>query len=95
MPFVMPMRMTDNGKCNVENPQPCCNGAAINVNYPDLPIPMDCGRKDMCRVFLLTSLRLTRSSQRAAAHRLQPGTPIPTWLGIKARVVYLPAKSEK
>lgn len=48
VPFAMPMRMTDNAKCNVENPQPYCNGSAINANFPDLLVPMDYGLKDMC-----------------------------------------------
>lgn len=48
VPFAMPMRLTDNAKCNVENPQPYCNGSAINANFPDLLVPMDYGLKDMC-----------------------------------------------
>jgi hypothetical protein len=48
VPFAMPMRMTDNAKCNVDNPQPYCNGSAINANFPDLLVPMDYGLKDMC-----------------------------------------------
>ncbi len=48
VPFAMPMRLTDNAKCNVENPQPYCNGSAINTNFPDLLVPMDYGLKDMC-----------------------------------------------
>ncbi len=48
VPFAMPMRMTDNAKCNVEKPQPYCNGSAINDNFPDVLVPMDYGLKDMC-----------------------------------------------
>jgi hypothetical protein len=48
VPFAMPMRLTDNAKCNVENPQPYCNGSAINANFTDVLIPMDYGLKDMC-----------------------------------------------
>jgi hypothetical protein len=48
VPFAMPMRMTDNAKCNVANPKPYCNGSAISANFPDLPNPLDFGMKDMC-----------------------------------------------
>jgi hypothetical protein len=48
VPFAMPMRLTDNAKCNVDNPQPYCNGTAINADFPDLLVPMDYGLKDMC-----------------------------------------------
>ncbi len=48
VPFAMPMRLTDNAKCNVTNPQPYCNGDAINELFPDLIVPMDYGLKDMC-----------------------------------------------
>jgi hypothetical protein len=48
VPFAMPMRLTDNAKCNVENPQPYCNGSAINTNFPEMLVPMDYGLKDMC-----------------------------------------------
>ena len=30
IPFAMPMRLSDNGKCNVTNPAPYCNGSAIS-----------------------------------------------------------------
>lgn len=46
VPFAMPMRLTDNAKCNVDNPQPYCNGSAIANT--ELPSPMDYGLKDMC-----------------------------------------------
>jgi hypothetical protein len=49
VPFAMPMRLTDNAKCNVTNPKPYCNGSAISENFPDLPIPTDYGLKDLCK----------------------------------------------
>jgi len=48
VPMAMPMRVTDNAKCNVENPQPYCNGSAISANFPDLPNPVEYGLKDLC-----------------------------------------------
>lgn len=48
VPFAMPMRLTDNAKCNVENPMPYCNGSALTGLFPDLPVPMNYGLKDMC-----------------------------------------------
>lgn len=48
VPFAMPMRLTDNAKCNVTNPQPYCNGSAISANFPEIKVPMDYGLKDMC-----------------------------------------------
>jgi hypothetical protein len=48
VPFAMPMRMTDNAKCNVSNPQPYCNGSAIYDETSDLPNPLDYGLRDMC-----------------------------------------------
>jgi hypothetical protein len=48
VPFAMPMRLTDNAKCNTTNPTPYCNGSAIMANFPDIKVPMDYGLKDMC-----------------------------------------------
>jgi len=48
IPFAMPMRVTDNARCNVVNPQPYCNGSAISANHPDVLNPLDYGMKDMC-----------------------------------------------
>ena len=48
IPFAMPMRVTDNARCNVTNPQPYCNGSAINTDHPDVLNPLDYGMKDMC-----------------------------------------------
>lgn len=56
VPFAMPMRMTDNAKCNVQNPQPYCYGSALanaGVPAPAFPdgnatTPMEYGLKDMC-----------------------------------------------
>ncbi|HWR77139.1 MAG TPA: choice-of-anchor O protein [Thiobacillus sp.] len=46
VPFAMPMRLTDNAKCNVTNPQPYCNGSAIART--DVLNPLAYGLKDMC-----------------------------------------------
>jgi hypothetical protein len=56
VPFGMPMRLTDNAKCNLENPAPYCYGAATAAN--GLPVPTDdagieldpreYGLRDMC-----------------------------------------------
>lgn len=59
VPFAMPMRLTDNAKCNVENPKPYCYGSALvgtitdPTNVPVFPdvnaeTPMDYGLKDLC-----------------------------------------------
>ncbi|WP_152485980.1 choice-of-anchor O protein [Methylohalobius crimeensis] len=46
IPVAMPMRVTDNAKCNVDNPAPYCNGSAIqNQNVLN---PLAYGMKDMC-----------------------------------------------
>jgi hypothetical protein len=58
VPFAMPMRMTDNAKCNTTNPQPYCYGAALESTgvvgpvFPDdnATTPMDYGLRDMCAV---------------------------------------------
>ena len=49
VPFAMPMRLTDNAKCNVENPMPYCIGEA-NIGFAgeDDPIPTNYGLRDMC-----------------------------------------------
>ena len=48
IPMAMPMRVTDNARCNVENPKPYCNGSAIQANHTDVLNPLDYGLKDMC-----------------------------------------------
>lgn len=48
IPMAVPMRVTDNARCNVTNPQPYCNGSAISANFPDLLNPLDYGLPDMC-----------------------------------------------
>lgn len=56
VPFAMPMRLTDNAKCNTENPQPYCYGSALQtagITPPKFPdenalTPMDYGLKDLC-----------------------------------------------
>lgn len=49
IPFAMPMRVTDNARCNVTNPQPYCNGSAIAANHTDVLNPLLYGLKDMCK----------------------------------------------
>jgi len=49
VPFAMPMRLTDNAKCNVTNPKPYCNGSAISGGFPNLPNPLNYGMKDLCK----------------------------------------------
>jgi hypothetical protein len=48
VPFAMPMRLTDNAKCNTTNPKPYCNGSAISANFPNVKNPLAYGMKDMC-----------------------------------------------
>ena len=55
VPFAMPMPITDNAKCNVENPAPYCYGSALNgvVEAPTDSLgnvldPIEYGMKDMC-----------------------------------------------
>lgn len=57
VPFAMPMRLTDNAKCNVENPKSYCFGSALQATWVD-PTPDDVtdnpsnplpyGLKDLC-----------------------------------------------
>jgi hypothetical protein len=60
VPFAMPMRLTDNAKCNVENPKPYCYGTALVGTITDptkVPVfpdanavtPMDYDMKDLCK----------------------------------------------
>ena len=56
VPFAMPMRLTDNAKCNIENPKPYCYGSALVGEVAEPPVfpdenadtPMDYGLKDLC-----------------------------------------------
>jgi hypothetical protein len=48
IPMAIPMRVTDNARCNVTNPQPYCNGSAIAADHPDVLNPLDYGLRDMC-----------------------------------------------
>ncbi len=49
VPFAMPMRLTDNAKCNFENPQPYCIGTANLANATEGdPIPTNYRLKDLC-----------------------------------------------
>ncbi|MBK5941988.1 hypothetical protein CCR96_22650 [Halochromatium roseum] len=48
IPFSMPMRITDNARCNVTNPQPYCNGSAIYDEQVGGLNPLDYGMVDMC-----------------------------------------------
>jgi hypothetical protein len=51
IPFAMPMRVTDNAKCNVTNPQPYCWGSAEALpdkGEDDLD-PLAYGMVDMCK----------------------------------------------
>jgi hypothetical protein len=55
VPFAMPMRLTDNAKCNVEKPAPYCIGTAtegvVENPFPDsgATTAMAFGLKDMCK----------------------------------------------
>jgi hypothetical protein len=64
VPFAMPMRLTDNAKCNVITPKPYCYGSAIEAGTTGLTVdpdyvpvfpdsvattPMDYGLKDLCK----------------------------------------------
>ncbi len=57
VPFAMPMRLTDNAKCNVTNPKPYCYGSALEGTAAVAPVfpdenattPMDYGLKDLCQ----------------------------------------------
>jgi hypothetical protein len=56
VPFAMPMRVTDNEKCNVEKPKPYCYGSALAASGVAVPAttdgiplnPLDYGLKDTC-----------------------------------------------
>jgi hypothetical protein len=48
IPMAMPMRVTDNARCNVANPAPYCNGSAIQEEHPAVLNPLEYGLKDMC-----------------------------------------------
>lgn len=47
VPMAMPMRLTDNEKCNTENPKPYCDGSFIDNPDSDID-PLAYGLKDMC-----------------------------------------------
>ncbi|MCU0843244.1 MAG: choice-of-anchor O protein, partial [Thiobacillaceae bacterium] len=57
VPFAMPMRLTDNAKCNVTNPTPYCYGAALATAGVAVPTddsgivldPRNYGLKDLCK----------------------------------------------
>jgi hypothetical protein len=46
IPMAMPMRLTDNARCNPDNPLPYCNGSAIAST--EVLNPLDYGLKDLC-----------------------------------------------
>ena len=56
VPFAMPMRITDNEKCNVDKPKPYCYGSALAAYNPTVPTttdgialnPLAFGLNDMC-----------------------------------------------
>ena len=56
VPMAMPMPITDNAKCNVENPAPYCWGSALQSSGVPAPTdsagtplnPLEYGMKDMC-----------------------------------------------
>jgi hypothetical protein len=56
VPFAMPMRVTDNAKCNVDKPKPYCYGSAIAALGVAVPTdgtgialdPRNYGLKDLC-----------------------------------------------
>ena len=50
IPMAMPMRVTDNAKCNVTNPAPYCHGSAdaLPAKGEDDLDPLAYGMKDMC-----------------------------------------------
>ncbi|MDJ0654613.1 MAG: choice-of-anchor O protein [Xanthomonadales bacterium] len=49
IPFAMPMRLTNNAKCNITNPQPYCIGSALTSAFPEEELlPLDYGMRDMC-----------------------------------------------
>ena len=55
VPFSMPMPLTDNAKCNIDNPAPYCWGSAIQGTAPpptdslgNVLDPLAYGMKDMC-----------------------------------------------
>ncbi len=54
VPFAMPMRLTDNAKCNVTNPKPYCYGSAIQATYPQTDVlnPLLYGMKDLCQAIV-------------------------------------------
>ncbi|MBS3954711.1 MAG: hypothetical protein KGZ88_17300 [Methylomicrobium sp.] len=62
VPFAMPMRLTDNAKCNVENPKPYCYGSKLQErgvdptpdDPDDVPLnPLAYGLKDMCKDIII------------------------------------------
>jgi hypothetical protein len=49
VPFAMPMRLTDNAKCNTTNPAPYCYGSKLSGQFPDVRNPLLYGLRDMCK----------------------------------------------
>ncbi|NOR41399.1 MAG: hypothetical protein GQ537_09325, partial [Gammaproteobacteria bacterium] len=73
IPFSIPMRVTDNAKCNVTNPKPYCNGSAIFADNDDVLNPLDYGMVDMCAD---TVELLTGSGQPTAVCITEYGMPL-------------------
>jgi hypothetical protein len=77
VPFAMPMRLTDNAKCNIENPKPYCYGSALEGAVAEPPVfpdanadtPMDYGLKDLCaaKVIVTTSQANPQESEICVA----------------------------
>ncbi|MDO8941191.1 MAG: choice-of-anchor O protein [Methylicorpusculum sp.] len=85
VPFAMPMRLTDNAKCNVTNPKPYCYGSALTSTITDptkVPVfpdenadsPMDYGLKDLCvaKITVTTSQANPQESEICVAANGMP-----------------------
>jgi hypothetical protein len=80
VPMAMPMRLTDNAKCNVANPAPYCYGTALEglpVPTDDEGIeldPRDYGLRDMCAD--TTEIKVGRHSLPALVCVTEDGLPL-------------------
>ncbi|AKS40461.1 choice-of-anchor O protein [Wenzhouxiangella marina] len=77
IPFAMPMRLTDNAPCNVDNPAPYCNGSALVANNPGLPDPVgDYGMRDMCAQIANATVRIGQERVQTNVCVTEDGLPL-------------------
>jgi hypothetical protein len=82
VPMAMPMPITDNAKCNVDNPAPYCWGSALRSTGAEVPTdslgnvldPLAYGMKDMCATTV--EIQTGRHGDTSAVCVTQEGVPL-------------------